>query len=182
MGLKVDITSGILQGPPGPQGEKGDTGDSGATGATGATGAAGQDASAPVGGILMYGGTSAPTGYLLCDGNAVSRTTYASLFNVIGTNFGTGDGSTTFNVPDLRGRSPIGTGQGSGLTNRTLGAKAGEETHVLTIAEMPAHGGHTNGLGSTQTSGSYIGSASLGGGGAHNNMPPYIVVTFIIKY
>ena len=65
----------------------------------------------------MYGGATAPSGWLLCDGTAVSRTTYAALFAVISTTFGTGDGSTTFNVPDMRGVFP----KGAGTTNRTLG-------------------------------------------------------------
>jgi len=93
----------------------------------------------PSGGILPYGGSSAPSGYLLCDGSAVSRTTYATLFGVIGTAFGSGDGSTTFNVPDLRGRSPLGSGTGTGLTARTIGQTGGEENHALTSAENGSH-------------------------------------------
>lgn len=94
---------------------------------------------APVGSVTMYAGASAPTGWLFCDGSAISRTTYADLFTAIGTTFGTGDGSTTFNIPDMRGRAPIGVGTGSGLTARSLAATVGEETHVLSTAEMPAH-------------------------------------------
>ena len=93
----------------------------------------------PTGVIQMYGGSSAPTGWLLCDGTAVSRTTYASLFTAIGTNFGVGNGTTTFNLPDLRGRSPIGAGTGSGLTARTLGTNYGAETHTLSTSELPSH-------------------------------------------
>lgn len=81
-----------------------------------------------------------PAGFLLCDGSAVSRTTYSALFAAIGTVWGVGDGSTTFNVPDLRGRATIGSGTGSGLTARTVGQQAiGEENHVLTVAELAAH-------------------------------------------
>jgi microcystin-dependent protein len=100
-----------------------------------------------IGEMKMYGGSTAPAGWLLCDGSAVSRTTYANLFAVIGTTFGAGDGSTTFNLPDLRGRSPLGAGQGSGLTSRALGQKIGAETHALSINEMPTHnhGGSTTG-------------------------------------
>ena len=70
----------------------------------------GQTYLVPTGGILPYGGSSAPSNFLLCNGAAVSRSTYATLLGVIGTTFGTGDGSTTFNVPDLRARAPIGVG------------------------------------------------------------------------
>jgi microcystin-dependent protein len=89
--------------------------------------------------IVMYGGTIAPAGWLMCDGSAVSRTTYAALFAAIGGIYGAGDGSTTFNVPDMRGRVPVGVGQGAGLTNRTLNSTGGEETHVLSVAELAAH-------------------------------------------
>lgn len=73
---------------------------------------------APVGAIFPFGGTDIPISFLLCDGSAVSRTDYADLFNVIGTAFGTGDGSTTFNLPDLREAVP----KGAGLTGKTVGA------------------------------------------------------------
>lgn len=77
---------------------------------------------APVGTMLEYAGSSAPTGYLMCDGSAVSRTTYASLFNVIGTTYGAGDGSTTFNVPDRRETVAVGVGQStrSGITTHDV--------------------------------------------------------------
>lgn len=94
----------------------------------------------PTGGVISFGGASAPAGYLLCDGAAVSRTTYAGLFAVLGTTYGAGDGSTTFNLPDLRGRAPLGAGQGTGLTNRTLGEMGGEETNTLTGNNIPNHG------------------------------------------
>ena len=90
----------------------------------------------PTGVILPYGGASAPGGFLLCDGSAVSRLTYAALFKAIGTAYGVGDGSTTFNLPDLRGRVPVGKNAG---TFTTLGATGGEETHILVTAEMPSH-------------------------------------------
>ena len=67
-------------------------------------------ADAPVGSILAFGGSSAPSGWLLCQGQAVSRTTYAELFKAISTSFGSGDGSTTFNLPDLRETVPVGSG------------------------------------------------------------------------
>lgn len=77
-------------------------------------------------------------GWLKCDGRSVSRTTYADLFAVIGTSFGSSSG-TTFNLPDCRGRILGTLGQGVGLTNRTLGQNVGEETHTITTAEMPSH-------------------------------------------
>lgn len=76
-------------------------------------------ADAPIGTISSFGGASVPSGYLLCDGQAVSRTTYAELFAVIGTAFGTGDGSTSFNLPDLRETVPVGAGR---MTGRDVGA------------------------------------------------------------
>lgn len=95
----------------------------------------------PVGAILAFGGTAVPAGYLACNGAAFSRLLYAELFAAIGTTWGAGDGSTTFNVPDLMGRSPMGAGVGAGLTARTLAAKFGAEAVLLTAAEsgMPTH-------------------------------------------
>ena len=75
-------------------------------------------ADSPIGTILPYGGASAPSGWFLCQGQAVSRTTYSELFAVIGTSFGAGDGSTTFNIPDMRESVP----KGAGLTGKTVGA------------------------------------------------------------
>lgn len=93
----------------------------------------------PPGSLLMFAGAAAPDGYLFCNGAAVSRTTYDVLFAAIGTTWGAGDGTTTFNLPDLRGRGPLGAGTGAGLTPRTLGVSSGAETVTLTSAEMPAH-------------------------------------------
>jgi microcystin-dependent protein len=109
----------------------------------------------PAGVMHQYAGATAPSGYLLCDGSAVSRTTYAALFAVLSTTYGSGDGSTTFTLPDMRGRMPMGAGTGTGLnasgtgapsgtaqTARTRGQWGGEETHLLTGAESgtSAHG------------------------------------------
>jgi len=77
-------------------------------------------------------------GWLKCDGRSISRTTYAILFAVIGTSFGSVNGS-SFNLPDCRGRVLGTLGQGAGLTNRTLGSLVGDENHLLTTTEMPAH-------------------------------------------
>lgn len=101
----------------------------------------------PIGVVLPYAGSSAPTGYLLCDGTAVSRMTYSALFSAIGTTYGTGDGSTTFNLPDLRGRVVAGkdnmggtsanrlTDQSGGVDGDVLGDVGGSETHTLTDDE-----------------------------------------------
>src|SRR3990167_10329561 len=93
----------------------------------------------PAGAIIAFGGTVAPEGYLLCDGTAVSRTTYARLFNNISTRFGTGDGSTTFNIPDMRFKFPLG--KAASGTGSTLGGTGGEENHMLSAAQsgVPAH-------------------------------------------
>jgi microcystin-dependent protein len=107
----------------------------------------------PTGALLMFAGATAPAGYLVCNGAAVSRATYAALFAVLGTTYGAGDGSTTFNLPDMRSRAPVGAGQGSGLTNRALAATGGEEAHALSVGELAAHNhgvtdpGHTHTLG-----------------------------------
>lgn len=94
----------------------------------------------PIGAIIPYANAAPPSLWLPCDGSAVSRTVYPGLFDKLGTYYGAGNGSTTFNVPDLRGRTVIGTGDGgSGFTNRTLGSTVGSETHTLSEAEMPSH-------------------------------------------
>ena len=121
-----------------PQGPQGIQGPQGLTGLDGS----------PVGAVTPFPSITPPLGWLLADGSAVSRTTYSALFAVIGTTFGAGDGSATFNIPDCRGRFILGSGQGSGLTNRALAAKGGEEAHVLLISEHASHthtmGNHTH--------------------------------------
>jgi microcystin-dependent protein len=111
-------------------------------GAGGTTAAvAGTDYQAAIPGqVIDFAGVAIPSGYLACDGSAVSRTTYSGLFAALSTTWGVGDGSTTFNVPDLRGRTTIGSGTGTGLSARTLGQQTiGEENHVLITAELAAH-------------------------------------------
>jgi len=105
----------------------------------------------PPGAITAYAGADAPTGWLLCYGQAVSRLTYSALFEAIGTTYGIGDGYSTFNVPDLRGRVIAGqddmggtsanrlTGVTGSVNGDTLGGTGGAETHTLSTAEMPAH-------------------------------------------
>lgn len=100
--------------------------------------------------VIPFAGTVRPEGYLLCDGSAVSRTTYALLYAVIGDTYGAGDGSTTFNLPDLRGRVVIGV-----AGTHALGSTGGSETVTLTEDQLPAHvhevpqHGHENDIGAT---------------------------------
>jgi hypothetical protein len=153
----------------------------------------------PAGMMAPYAGTAAPSGWLLCYGQAVSRSTYADLFTAISTTYGVGDGSTTFNLPDLRGRAAVGkddmggsaanriTSGGSGITGTTLGASGGAQTVTLSTAEMPAHT-HTVGTtgcgagsGLTGFFGGTTNTGSAGGGGAHQNTQPSIILNYIIK-
>jgi microcystin-dependent protein len=96
-------------------------------------------------GDLIVSAAATRGGALLCDGSAVSRTTYSALFAAIGTVYGAGDGSSTFNLPDYRGRVILGAGAGAGLTNRVLGTSGGEEAHLLASTEMPVHAHIING-------------------------------------
>lgn len=160
----------------------------------------------PAGSITAWGSATAPAGWLLCDGSAVSRSTYGALFAAIGTTYGAGDGSTTFNVPDLRGRSIVGR-DASQTEFDTLGEAGGAKTHTLTDAEVPATVVET-----TTTNRQFRATTGLfdvgnfdatpanfrllisddtpqsdslrveGGGGAHNNLSPYRVLNFIIKH
>lgn len=150
--------------------------------------------SAPTGTIIDFAAASAPTGYLACNGSAVSRASYATLFGVIGTTWGAGDGTTTFNVPNFNRRTAVGSGGSATSTlSNTVGSTGGAETHTMSISEMPAHthsyiipapqaqgysGGNSinaGNLSSSQTSG------STGGGVAFNIMQPSAVVLKCIK-
>jgi microcystin-dependent protein len=144
--------------------------------------------------------TDPHSGWLLCDGSQADRFLYADLFAAIGTTHGAGDGSTTFTLPDCRGRDFVGAGTAPTLTNRPLGSKFGEESHVLSVAEMPSHNhpGSTGRIsitrsapdGSLAEAGDLTGTvqdtqvltiAAQGGGGAHNNMQPSIAVNAFIR-
>ena len=163
----------------------------------------------PVGTISAFAGSSAPTGWVLCDGRTLNRTTYSALFAVLGIAFNTGgEAATDFRLPDLRGRVVVGmdsmsTLQGSadrvvGAWADSLGGAAGAETHTLTNSEMPSHN-HTSPTASTtiiissavataQSLGGAGGTAvnyaaataNTGGGAAHNNIQPSIALTAII--
>ncbi len=150
----------------------------------------------PVGSVTMFAGSSAPTGYVLCDGATYSAAAYPSLFAVIGHTYGGSGG--TFVVPDLRGRMPTGVSSGvDGISDKALGAVGGSETHTLTVSELPSHTHSvTIPVGSAEPGAfSLLGgpevlrpgsqsvtSDSIGGGDSVNIMNPYLAVNYIIKY
>jgi microcystin-dependent protein len=194
----------------------------------------------PSGTVSQTARATAPTGYLLCDGSAISRTTYSSLFDAIGTAYGVGDNSTTFNIPNLKGRVPVGF-DSSQTEFDTLGEAGGAKTHTLTEAQMPSHthiqnshnhtqnshnhsqnahshpvggansvffivngSGTSGGANITTGGGGYSNSVpqdatatnnattatnqattatnqNTGGGQAHNNLQPYVVLNYMIK-
>ncbi|NND33137.1 MAG: phage tail protein [Saprospiraceae bacterium] len=153
--------------------------------------------------VRMVGFNFAPRGWAFCDGQILPISQNQSLYSLLGTTYG-GDGRTSFALPDLRGRTPIHEGSSNG-SNHSLGQKSGEETHTLNAAEMPQH---THQLKGTSDAGSVpspsgnhfadtapgefyhppgnlVSAASttvtnVGGGQAHNNMQPYLVVNFCI--
>ena len=147
----------------------------------------------PTGSITMFAGNQAPAGYLLCDGSQVSRTTYANLFTVIGTTYGVGDGETSFNLPNLGGRVPMGVGTNDNTHTFNLGATGGEYEHTLTQSEMPYHthdlthtylpDGSTSrwGTNGIANGGDVESTTATGGDQPHNNVQPYIALNYIIK-
>lgn len=152
-----------------------------------------------VGQVVWSAGVSMPSGFLPCDGITVSRTTYAALFSAIGTLYGGGDGVTTFNLPDLRGRTVAsfdvvdrsGTAGRLPSTYSKLGTAGGEATHILTVAEMPAHSHMTYypavGRFGGDTRDIYAGSpartqesSATGGNAPHNIVQPTILLQAFI--
>jgi microcystin-dependent protein len=91
----------------------------------------------PVGSIHQFAGSQAPQGYLLCEGQAISRTDFARLFSVLATTYGVGNGTTTFNIPDLRSR--VAVGRAASGTFATIAATGGAETHALDVTQIPSH-------------------------------------------
>lgn len=157
-----------------------------------------------IGQILMFGGNFAPRGWALCDGSLLSINQNQALFSILGTTYG-GDGRTTFGLPELRGRVAMHPGSGPGLTPRSLGQRAGAETHTLNINEIPSHNHSVSvnvntGAGEEAdpttiisslagafnedpTTGANLGGVNennVGGGQSHNNIQPYLCVNFII--
>jgi len=143
-----------------------------------------------IGEIIPYAGIDSPDFWLDCDGASVSETTYAALFAVIGYTFGNPGGG-DFRLPDLRGRTILGTGTGAGLTPRSLGDQVGAETHQLTTSELPAHyhtvhdhsvpavtGELAIPVSTPGVSGGVTGST--GEDAAHNNMQPSLAIRYLI--
>lgn len=108
-----------------------------------------------IGEVRMFSGNYAPDGWHLCDGTLMSISAYEALYSLIGTSFG-GNGATTFGLPDLRGRLPIGQGTGSGLTPRVLGQTGGTEMVTLTPANIPSHTHAVNTVAATATTGTLV--------------------------
>ena len=163
----------------GPQGENGMDGTDGSI--------------APVGSIVIWGSEDIPENYLKCEGQILSREEYASLFNVIGTTFGDGDGTTTFALPDMRNYVVVGMSDDTDIN--AIGKKYGEKEHTLTVEQIPPHNHSLTAHGSDGT-GNMV-SQSIGNGGSrvvaswvigntgggqpHNNMQPSMAMVFIIK-
>ncbi len=157
-----------------------------------------------LGEIRMFAGNFAPQGWALCDGQLLAISQNDALFSLLGTFYG-GDGRTTFGLPDLRGRVPIHTGSGPGLSARSLGAKGGEETMTVTQAQLPTHSHAMQGssdladspnpegrvVATSTTVDLYINEApantlasdsisTIGGSQAHTNLMPFLCIHFII--
>jgi microcystin-dependent protein len=162
----------------------------------------------PVGGVIDYAGGTAPTGWFLCQGQAISRATYSVLFGIIGVTYGAGDGVSTFSLPDCRGRvvaaedagaGRIGGGFAFGMNTGARGGVGGYYVHQLTVAEMPSHAHtfndyyeHAQGPhgGPLQFGNDFTpqgattpnGTANAGSFQYHNNVQPTIIMQTIIKY
>ena len=157
-----------------------------------------------VGEVRMFAGNFAPSGWAFCNGQILQISQNTALFSLIGITYG-GNGQSTFALPDLRGRVPVHPGQGPGLSNRALGESAGAEALTLAESEIPAHThalGASSGNGTASTPAGRVPArspaaipqygasadaslapsavAASGGSQPHNNMQPYLTVSFII--
>jgi microcystin-dependent protein len=166
--------------------------------------AATMDTGPYLGEIMLFAGGFAPHGWAPCNGQLLPITQNQGLFSLLGTTYG-GNGVTTFALPDLRDRVPIHMGQGPGLSPRPLGERLGEAAHMLTLAELPAHGHGVRVSAASGTVASPTGMfpagivavdpqyatiadvgmspdaiAGVGGGQAHSNLQPYLGLTFCI--
>jgi len=157
----------------------------------------------PVGSISLFAGTTAPSGWLICDGSAVSRTTYANLFSVIGTTYGAGDGSTTFNIPDIQGKVPVGINF-SDTDFDTLGKTGGGKQILIPMqwysefvdmrynqnVDIPNWENYrkeavsnTKSLDIPETSiTAVMGTNEVSKQDTNGNLQPYIVMNYIISY
>ncbi|HVX54682.1 phage tail protein [Nocardioides sp.] len=158
--------------------------------------------------IRMFAGNYAPTGWALCNGQLMPISQNTALFSLLGTTYG-GDGKTTFALPDLRGAAPMQQGQGPGLSLRSLGQEGGQQAVTLLNSELPSHTHQPVATAASGTTGSPAGArwattrvgrqgveaysiatpdqsmsvaatGPTGGSLPHNNMPPYVVVNYII--
>ena len=163
----------------------------------------------PAGTIVQSASINVPDGWLNCNGALLNKIAYAELFFAIGNVYGGAPTDLSFNLPDMRGRVGIGAGQSADLTNRIMGEKSGVETHALNVDEMPAHNHGVNDPGHahsipirsegfadigpdddvSQGSGYNTGSSTTGitinntgSGLPHNNMQPFLVIRYLIKY
>lgn len=151
----------------------------------------------PVGAILPYASTLSPAGWLRCNGAEVSRTEYAQLYAVIGTRYGLGNGTTTFNVPNLNRKFLVGYDPADGAMQ--IADTGGEENHILTISELPAHthtmkkedgvgfdfDGSRSAVGDSANASHFPTTMNTGSTGqdvGHNTMPPFSAVAFLIRY
>jgi microcystin-dependent protein len=157
-----------------------------------------------LGQVIMFGGNFAPRGWAFCEGQLLSIAQNSALFSILGTTYG-GDGRTTFALPDLRGRVPMGSGNGPGLTPRKLGTKTGSETNTLTVGQMPAHShavaaqvnndsaattdpanhflAPAESYATAGTAGANLGGVTCGNTGGNqpvNNIQPVLVINYII--
>lgn len=156
----------------------------------------------PIGALMPYAGLATPAGWLLCKGQSLARSSYPDLFKAIGTLYGAADAQ-SFSIPDLRTRVPVGVSDNH-VTFGQMGSKGGEERHTLLVSELPAHTHILKGVGKTFKGGleqtnlnagsgwttvtNYtaagkpnLEAAATGSNNPHNNMPPYIVLNYIIR-